>query len=150
MTSFKILSSVHSWKDVELGEENVKYLSKRPYTWNSNGSRCVLMPSMAGELWVQREQTVTTVWKCVHQSQGAIIFSSTWAGTESGHSWFLYESCRGHNTEAEQRHFIQQPYAPWWILHSSWCCSFTIHGNHYNVHNKRFSQQQQQQQKAGE
>lgn len=44
-----------------------------------------------GEHWVQSKQTVTIVWDCVHQSQGSIIFSSSRAGTESDHSWFLYE-----------------------------------------------------------
>lgn len=108
-----------------------------PYTWNSNGSLYMLMQTTAGEQWVRREQTVTTVWKCVHQSQGSIIFSSRRAGTESGHIWFLYERAVEATIQKQSKGiFIPQPCAPLWILHSGWCFSFNIHGNHYNVHNR--------------
>lgn len=54
MTTFKILLSLHSCKDVEEGEENVKYLSKQyPIVGIQKGVS--VFYAMAGEQWVQRE-----------------------------------------------------------------------------------------------
>lgn len=76
------------------------------------------MPTTSGELWVRCEQTVASVQKRVHQSQGSIIFSSRRAGTESGHSWFLYRRAVEALIQKQSKGiFIQQP----WVLLCGFC-----------------------------
>lgn len=129
MTSFKMLSSIHSCTAVQEGEENVKRGGKQyPVVGIQILFRALLESRGSGvsRRWLQFGSVYIKPRGPSSFQQGGLIARAVTAGL------CIREPLRPpYRSTAKKFYFTVLSL---WTLHSSWYCSFNKHGNHYSEH----------------